>query len=56
MTDWGALGDKDVLQGENDPVFTRTPTAAPAARNCTANEEAKTPEGQTLGWLTRKTC
>ncbi len=56
VTDMGALGDKDVLQGENDPIFTRAPNAAPSARNCTASEEAKTPEGQVLGWVTKKTC
>jgi uncharacterized membrane protein len=56
VTYWGALGDKDVMQGENDPIFTRAPTPAPAARNCTESEEAKTPDGHVVGWLTKKTC
>jgi uncharacterized membrane protein len=48
---WGALGDRDVLQGENDPIFTRLPGPAPT-KACAVNTEAKAPDGKVLGWMT----
>jgi uncharacterized membrane protein len=56
VTYWAELGDKDVMQGENDPIFTRAPNAAPPAKNCTASEEAKSADGHVLGWVTKQTC
>jgi uncharacterized membrane protein len=48
---FGALGDRDVLQGENDPIFTRAPAPAPT-KPCAVNVEAKAPDGNVLGWVT----
>jgi len=56
VTDWEAIADQSVMQGERDPLFTRAPTAAPAKSGCYTNTAAKLPSGATIGWYTRKTC
>lgn len=52
---WGALADRDVMQGEGDPVFLRG-AAKPAKSNCTTVEPAKSADGKTIGWLQRTSC
>lgn len=49
------IGDRDVVQGERDPLFSRAPTEAPAGQ-CWRSEPALSPTGEQLGWLSRKTC
>jgi uncharacterized membrane protein len=49
-----ALSDRDQISGENEPVFTRSPTAAPKG-DCWKSEEAKV-NGATVGWFSRKSC
>ncbi len=51
---WGAIGDRDVLQGEREPLFTRAPDPAPKGE-CLTSEAAPGPDGP-LGWTTRRTC
>ncbi len=55
---FGTLADRNVLQGERDPLFTRAPTAAPkpAKAGCDQTEPAKGADGRDLGLLTRSTC
>jgi uncharacterized membrane protein len=50
-----AIGDRDILQGERDPIFTRTPGKPPEGK-CWQNEEARGPGGDALGWLSRRVC
>lgn len=49
------IGDRDVLQGEQQPLFTRAPEAPPAG-SCWKTEPATGPDGRVLGSLSRKTC
>jgi uncharacterized membrane protein len=57
VDDWGALSDRDVMQGEGDPIFSRAPTPAPAPKKpCAKSVEAKAPDGRVLGWLTQADC
>ena len=56
VTYWDSIGDRDVMQGERAPMFTRAPTAPPTAGPCQQNTPAKTSAGATIGWLSRKTC
>jgi uncharacterized membrane protein len=55
---WDTLADRNVLQGERDPMFTRAPGAAAKGGKdgCQKSDPAKAPDGQELGWLTRSTC
>ena len=50
------LLDTDRLSGEGDPEFLRTPGPAPRASNCRTVSEARSPSGEALGWLIRRTC
>jgi uncharacterized membrane protein len=52
---WEAIGDRDVLQGERNPLFTRAPAAAPTGA-CLKSVQAKNAGGAVIGWFTRKTC
>ena len=49
------IGDRDVLQGEQQPLFSRAPDAGPAG-GCWKNEPANTADGRTIGALSRRTC
>jgi len=53
---WDSIGDRDVMQGENDPQFTRNPGPPPPQTNCSHNTPAKGAGGGSIGWYTRKTC
>jgi uncharacterized membrane protein len=50
-----ALSDRDVFRGERDPLFTRSPTAAPAGR-CDDSKPLTGADGAQIGWLTRNKC
>jgi uncharacterized membrane protein len=55
---WDTLADRNILQGERDPLFTRAPSAAPKGgkEGCQKSDAAKAADGHDLGWLTRSTC
>jgi uncharacterized membrane protein len=55
---WDTLADRNVMQGERDPLFTRAPAPAPKAskEGCQKSEAVKADDGRDLGWLTRSTC
>ena len=50
-----AVSDLDRRAGEGDPEFQRG-GAQPAARHCQTVTEAKSPSGQSLGWLISRSC
>jgi len=51
ITYFETIGDRDILGGERDPLFTRAPDLPPEGP-CLASE----PAPQELGWLTRRIC
>jgi uncharacterized membrane protein len=53
-TDLEPIGDRDVLQGEQQPLFSRAPTPPPTG-SCWKTEPAETPAG-VVGSLSRRTC
>jgi len=55
VTFFEPLGDRDVLQGEQAPLFTRAPEGPPKGA-CWQNEPAKGRDGKVVGTLSRKTC
>lgn len=55
VTGFDAIGDRNVLQGEREPMFTRLPDEPPSGA-CYASEPALAGDGATLGVLTRRTC
>jgi len=52
---WDDLADRDVLQGENEPIFSRAGTAAPQ-KACAKTVEAKDAAGKVVGLLTDMGC
>ncbi|MGE3302948.1 MAG: hypothetical protein AB7M12_07515 [Hyphomonadaceae bacterium] len=52
---WGSLADRDVLQGERDPLFVRAPAPAPKGP-CVHNEAAKNAAGGAIGWYSTTSC
>jgi uncharacterized membrane protein len=55
VVDWDDLADRDVLQGENEPIFSRAGTAAPQ-KACAKSVEAKDAAGKVIGLLTNMGC
>jgi uncharacterized membrane protein len=55
VTAWDPVADQSNLSGERDPLFTRTPTAAPTGK-CYTTTPAKLPNGKQIGWYSRRTC
>ena len=55
VEDFGAIADRNVLQSENDPIFSRAPTPPPA-KACGQSTELKSPDGAVLGVLTDAVC
>jgi len=55
VTIFEPLSDIDRRPGEGDPEFVRGETE-PRAQNCRSIERAIDREGQTLGWLVRRSC
>jgi uncharacterized membrane protein len=55
-TSWETIADRDVLEGERDPMFVRAPGTAPAATSCVTVTEAKSSAGKLLGWYTSRKC
>jgi uncharacterized membrane protein len=53
--DFTPIGDRDVLRGERDPLFSRTPTEPPKGK-CYSSEPALGASGEPVGTLTRRTC
>ncbi|MGE3867521.1 MAG: hypothetical protein AB7G04_11460, partial [Hyphomonadaceae bacterium] len=52
---WDGLADRDVLQGERDPLFVRAPAPAPKGP-CVHNEAAKNAAGGAIGWYSTTSC
>ncbi len=55
-TSWETIGDRDVLEGERDPMFIRAPGQAPASTSCTVVTDAKNAAGSLIGWYTKRKC
>lgn len=49
------ISDRNVLDGESRPLFTRAPSAPPEG-SCYANETAADAAGAALGWISERTC